>query len=309
MPFVILSGYFTWNESVQIAIISILYAGVAGIQCLLLGKNRINEINILLFIQSFFPFAGSGYCVYSTITGEKALQVYIVSLFLAGLFPIFFGLYSLRKEFSSHSGEIYSVSYLFKKGIISQLSNIIQQLNYRYSFYIAGAFIVPSGLLGEYTVAVSLTEALWTGGRTLATVLTGLSTENENYAEKKVIRFSILSVVFSLLGSILLYILPTKFYIQMLGENYVNVKEYINYLLPATIIFSSQFGISSYFAGLGKFNPANQASVISFIFLLFLCPVLTEKYGLIGTASATTLCYLISSCIFYYYFLKRNTHV
>ena len=69
-------------------------------------------------------------------------------------------------------------------GVQSQLSNLIQLLNYRLDSYLVLFFVNTSGV-GLYAVAVSLSEGMWFIANSVAIVLlTNLTAGDEDYAAR-----------------------------------------------------------------------------------------------------------------------------
>ncbi|MEE1252777.1 MAG: hypothetical protein UHK52_06760, partial [Bacteroidales bacterium] len=177
--FVLKSGVF---YSIICIIIAILAALSEINQFLLLGKQKITQANTLKFLYPLISF--SFILVLWLFDRFTKVEDFILAMFIAYFISLFYGLFALKDEYKnikllSKKELTSSFKNLFSLGVTKQTGYIAQSMNYRLCFYILG-FYCGERLVGIYSNAVSLSEAVMLFGSSLALVQYSSLSNNDN---------------------------------------------------------------------------------------------------------------------------------
>lgn len=271
----------------------ILLGWVTQVQNVLIGLNRLSNANnlntyqtigVLLLIAVAFVFPDARYpWVYglSSVVTFAALAIYGHRQLLPGNF--------------NWTGPI-DWKLLWMEGWKSQLSNLVQLVNYRMSFYFL-AWYVSESSVGLFSVAVALGEAVWLAGRSFATVILarmspGLSAIESHGLVKRGIVFTAMA---SLVGLCCLMLVPEVWWQSLFTRDVRGLAHIIMLLSPGIFALSLQMPISHYFAAKGKFLVNARAACFgcfpALVLHIYLVPV---WYG-VGAATATSIGYILSA--------------
>ena len=192
----ILVSLFFPNICVFIAVL----AAISEInQFLLLGKQKISKANILKLI---YPLVSFSYILILWLLNRfDSVEDFITAMLIAYIVSFFYGIFALRDEYKnlkliSKQELTSSFKTLFSLGVTKQIGYIAQSMNYRLCFYILG-FYCGETLVGIYSNAVSLSEAVMLFGSSLALVQYSSLSNNENDSSSK--QFSDCKFIFHLL--------------------------------------------------------------------------------------------------------------
>jgi len=170
--------------------------------------------------------------------------------------------------------------------------------------------LIDKALVGEYAIAIAISEAIWIIGRSMGLVQLGENVTDHQSIEikkKKAMKLCWLSTIISAGAVAVLYAIPQEWIQYLVGEKYLYTHQMFSYLIPSTIIFSFQFNLSSFFAAENQYQISNKASIVSLLVLLVAALMLIGEMGYIGAAIATALAYLSSTLYFYYSFTKYKS--
>lgn len=192
----------------------------------------------------------------------------------------------------------------FRYGFYIQTANTFQLLNYRLSYFILDAYAGRSAL-GQYTASIQLSEALLIPGRSIATVQYARisAKQNDSYAQRITFLFMKLSFLITLVGTLILLLLPTPFYQFILGDEFDQVKLLILCMALGLIALSAEIILSHYFSGTGRQQINSISAGIGLATTLAGCFLLIPEYGAIGAAVTTALSY---GSMFFFLFVMMN---
>ena len=130
-----------------------------------------------------------------------------------------------------------SLKNILNYGFNNELSSLLQFLNYRLSYFFI-AEIINLKSLGIFSVAVAVAEATWIISKSMSAILyseiLNSTTSSKNIA--LTIKFAIQNFGFSLILSVLLFLIPNSLFIFVFGESFADVKTITLYLIPGIII-------------------------------------------------------------------------
>lgn len=303
----ILVSLFFPNICVLIAVL----AAISEInQFLLLGKQKISQANILKLI---YPLVSFSYILILWLLNRfDSVEDFITAMLIAYIVSFFYGIFALRDEYKnikliSKQELTSSFKTLFSLGVTKQIGYIAQSMNYRLCFYILG-FYCGETLVGIYSNAVSLSEAVMLFGSSLALVQYSSLSNNEDDSSSKQFswKMSKINGIFTALALLVLCLLPSEVYSFIFGKGFEEISQAIRILSIGVLPLSIASNFTQYFYAKGNFKISTFASIIGLVITIIAGLILIPKYQLQGAALAATLSYFTTFAIEFYFFVFRK---
>ena len=303
----ILVSLFFPNICVLIAVL----AAISEInQFLLLGKQKISQANILKLI---YPLVSFSYILILWLLNRfDSVEDFITAMLIAYIVSFFYGIFALRDEYKnikliSKQELTSSFKTLFSLGVTKQIGYIAQSMNYRLCFYILG-FYCGETLVGIYSNAVSLSEAVMLFGSSLALVQYSSLSNNENDSSSKQFswKMSKINGIFTAGALLVLCLLPSEVYSFIFGKGFEEISQAIRILSIGVLPLSIASNFTQYFYAKGNFKISTFASIIGLVITIIAGLILIPKYQLQGAALAATLSYFTTFAIEFYFFVFRK---
>ncbi len=303
----ILVSLFFPNICVFIAVL----AAISEInQFLLLGKQKISQANILKLI---YPLVSFSYILILWLLNRfDSVEDFITAMLIAYLISFFYGIFALRDEYKnikliSKQELTSSFKTLFSLGVTKQIGYIAQSMNYRLCFYILG-FYCGETLVGIYSNAVSLSEAVMLFGSSLALVQYSSLSNNEDDSSSKQFswKMSKINGIFTALALLVLCLLPSEVYSFVFGKGFEEISQAIRILSIGVLPLSIASNFTQYFYAKGNFKISTFASIIGLGVTIIAGLILIPKYQLQGAALAATLSFFTTFAIEFYFFVFRK---
>lgn len=303
----ILVSLFFPNICVLIAVL----AAISEInQFLLLGKQKISQANILKLI---YPLISFSYILILWLFNRfTKVEDFITAMFIAYVVSLFYGVFVLKDEYKNikflSTKELKAdFKNLFRLGFTKQIGYIAQSMNYRLCFYILG-FYCGERLVGIYSNAVSLSEAVMLFGSSLALVQYSSLSNNENDSSSKQFswKMSKINGIFTALALLVLCLLPSEVYSFVFGKGFEEISQAIRILSIGVLPLSIASNFTQYFYAKGNFKISTFASIIGLVITIIAGLILIPKYQLQGAALTATLSYFTTFSIEFYFFVFRK---
>ena len=303
----ILVSLFFPNICVLIAVL----AAISEInQFLLLGKQKISQANILKLI---YPLVSFSYILILWLFNRfTSVEDFITAMLIAYIVSFFYGIFALRDEYKnlkliSKQELTSSFKTLFSLGVTKQIGYIAQSMNYRLCFYILG-FYCGETLVGIYSNAVSLSEAVMLFGSSLALVQYSSLSNNEDDSSSKQFswKMSKINGIFTALALLVLCLLPQSVYSFIFGNGFEEISSAIRILSIGVLPLSIASNFTQYFYAKGNFKISTFASIIGLVITIIAGLILIPKYQLQGAALTATLSYFTTFAIEFYFFVFRK---
>ncbi len=300
--------FLTIENSFFIALSSMLYAmGWIHIY-LLIGMEKIKQQNIVVLSFSVTLFFGLCY-LYFYLNLSKSIY-YIYLYVLAAVVQWLIGVYFLIKYHADFSKSIRTNNLtraLLKDGTYVQSGNLIQQLNYRIGDFVLDATFGKAAV-GLYGLAVQLAEGVWTIARSASLVQYARLSNMVDLVRSRKITFQLAKgvVLFTILGFIVLLLLPTSLYSKVFGDELIGVRSVLLWLSPVFSIYSAGFIYSHYFSSQGQFKFNTLVSFVGLLVILIAAPLLIPRFGIPGAVVAHSASYL-ASLVGFIYLLKHRS--
>lgn len=303
----ILVSLFFPNICVFIAVL----AAISEInQFLLLGKQKISQANILKLI---YPLVSFSYILILWLFNRfTSVEDFITAMLIAYIVSFFYGIFALRDEYKnlkliSKQELTSSFKTLFSLGVTKQIGYIAQSMNYRLCFYILG-FYCGETLVGIYSNAVSLSEAVMLFGSSLALVQYSSLSNNEDDSSSKQFswKMSKINGIFTAGALLVLCLLPSEVYSFVFGKGFEEISQAIRILSIGVLPLSIASNFTQYFYAKGNFKISTFASIIGLVITIIAGLILIPKYQLQGAALTATLSYFTTFAIEFYFFVFRK---
>lgn len=274
-------------------LLAILLIWGQNTQYMLIGRNQIQIYNYGQLLQAVVPLMTLLIGFIFRLEGESLYNLLLFGYYLGYGLPILIALAYLPSYIEFE--KVPTFRKWIALGSVSQWSNLIQFMNYRFIFYMAG-LIGHANQLGEIAVAMALAESVWIVGRSVSLVSTGDWIVNKS-SHTNPGQMAIQTFLVSAAGSIILAIIPQEYIQWMIGKKYLQTHEILLWLTPGIALFSFQFPYAAWFASQGNYRPANRAAMLGFLAMLL-------GYAIIPAAPflfillPTLLGYLVSTATF-----------
>lgn len=256
--------------STLLVFLTCLLLGLVNINLsLILGRSFINTRNgIQLFYMLFSLFAVFiVYYVFESANVNDYFNILIFSYALGFLCSVIF-LFRIRKK--DDFEEFKWNPLLIKWGFWSQLSQVINLLNYRIMyFFIERDYDMAK--LGVFGNAMTVGDMLKISGHSLGQVqhnriITSKNLENE--ANRILPKYLALNFLLYGLQAIILILIPATFWVYLLGVDFSDLKNQIILLLPGFICMGISTSFSFHYHALSAFKKnllVNFCTLLSFL--------------------------------------------
>ena len=284
--------------------LSVLYALLSSSLMIIQGKQEIKKYNLINTLQSSILILIL--CVYLFVLKIISIESYIHTLYFAYSIPMFISLLYVLKLCDDFKlkGVGKEFIIILKTGFNAQISNFLNFLNSRISYYIIAVLYIDKSSLGIFALATSLVEAVWLVSYSIATIQYPIISSSDNYKQGAEISLSFSKITFwgSTLLILIMILIPEYIYLIIFGKGFAGIKEIILLLSPGIIVVSVSKIYWNYFSGLGKFKINNISGLIGLFCSTLSCYILIKYFGIIGAAYSTVATYIIISSYLFWAF-------
>ena len=313
LPYLMAASYLLEASQVNTLIVLTALQGLLTTsQSLLLGKEKIQQFNLLEIIKSSVLLISIIYFFWKM--NDISLVSVIYSYALSYIIPLVFSFFQILKYFKlepletiENKGDKSILSSLLKYGFEMQINIISHMINYRFCFYIIEKW-KGKDALGVFSIALSLCEVVWIIAKSISTFQYSKIVNTTDSEEQR--KLTIHSLQLSLLATIpplaILLVLPDSLFTFIFGDEFGSIRTVL-FSLSLGVIFLSIFTIiNHYFSGIGKNKPNIIGSFIGNIVIVSLSLILIPTWGNIGAGIATSATYLVILAYIVYRFMRRT---
>lgn len=283
-------------------------------QNILTGLKKIQLANYVWLIQAFLLLimllAGYYFFHYKEISYYGIC--FCTSSFLAALYS-FFSVYNNISQQPDLDKKDKPYKKMLTYGSQTQISNLIQLLNYRMGFYILEKIEgIPHeqklSYIGILSIGMQMAESLWIISRSAATV----QYAEISYAENKTLKLDItyktirVSFFITFLLLIPLLLIPDFFYAHLLGKDFNGLQKIILFLSPGILLYTIAVGISHYFSGTGIFIYNLITTLIAFVVTLAGGLFFIPDYFHYGAAAVCSVSYTVMAIGLLFIFYTKH---
>ncbi|GEM_PF-3860381 len=236
---------------------------------------------------------------------EKFFEISIGAIFTC----ICFSVYALKLNFGKL--DLIRLSSVIKRSLkyggTSQLSNLAQIVNYRYSFFLLESY-VGLAAVGVFSIMFAICEVIWLFCATVSAVVCSEVSKYNNLEKeveetKKAYKWVFIVTALLVLAAL---IVPVDVYVFILNEEFREVKHILYYMVPGVLLFAVAKVVAHYFSALGLMKYNLLSSVLGVVILIPIGLFLVPQYGVVGAAITNSISYLVTAFALFYFFKKRT---
>jgi O-antigen/teichoic acid export membrane protein len=294
-------GYF-----IPLFLISFLVSINSAIASYWLGKKDITKYNLLSLLGPSL-ILGILLLLYY-VFGKTNLDTYFRAYYLGYGVLLLLALISLARErsFTKPDFILADLEGILSYGVKNEFNYLLQFLNYRLSYYF---IVLQLGMkdLGIFSVAVSITEAVWIISRSMSAVhfANVINSEDKIQSINEASLYAKQSFLISILILAVAIAVPDKIYSIVFGEEFSGLRDLVLYLSPGIIAIAVSNLFGHYFAGRGRLNILSIKSLIGLAVTLLSLPLMLKKFQMTGACIAVDLSYICSSLYLWIMFRKE----
>ena len=287
----LLSGYLTFHNALYIGMQKIKYFNLLTV---------LQPLFLLIFMFLLYKTTNSTYYDYFYAHIFSFIVVILIASFFTGKTV---GKIKLQFDFSV-------TKQCFNYGFLNEVSNFLHYLVLRLSFYFI-PFYLGGIALGVFSVGVSISEAIWHISRSISMVQYSkiIKEGDTQNAKKGVISASFISLVFSLLGIVMLLLLPNTVLTYIFTNECAHVKQITLLMSPGILAIAFSSVYVHYFTALGKMKIVVLKSVIGAVLTAILLVILLPLWNLNGACITNSIVHFVCSAIIviaFFMITKKN---
>lgn len=227
------------------------------VQHIHMGLNRQKVVNRIMLIQNAGPLLF--FAILHWTKEDTRLTDFMIASLASQALMVFYGWIQLRKSDLPELLPKEVKKEFWTKGLWAQTGSLLQFLQYRLCLFLLLEWEGPA-LTGVVSVALALGEGLWIPARSGAQWILGKTFEQGGQMKNQVYRQSLIALLLSATGGGVMLMIPSHWYSAWLGEGYKELPMVLMLMMPAWVLFSSQFSITHFFSGLGQYGKNTMAS-------------------------------------------------
>lgn len=270
-----------------------LLQGLAGVHLgLLLGRERYGAYNSLQLLGSVLFFIA--YIILLRNQGSTVMD-YVHAAYIAhGTNAIISGILSIDRRNALGSAS-HPLVELFRQGILSQLGNGLQLLNYRMAYYLVRRF-QGDAALGLFSITTQLAEGAWLAPKSLGTVLYARVSNLADRDHQRDLTLAVFKVAVGIAAVAVLVLcsIPDAVYQFVFGPAVHGIASIVVWLTPGLLAMSASQAISHYLSGSGRVYHNVISSGIGVIVTLLVGYRAIPTMGLYGAALTASAAYSAS---------------
>jgi O-antigen/teichoic acid export membrane protein len=267
---------------------------------ILLAHERIVLYNLAILLQIVLNFIGFAFVVF--VLRSPSVQAYIFTLYLSYTLGLAFTVFHVVKIWLSTEPSNSSLGFwqvlknIMQYGLVSQLANVMQYLNYKLSYYVMNHYGGPEDV-GLYHVGITLSESVWMLSNSISLVLYAkiANLGDTPYSRDLTIKLAKFSFIATLLCIIILLLIPVSLITFIFGKDFGQVHSIMITLSPGVVVFGLSVIISHYFAGTGRYHINTLASLLGLILTVGGNFLLVPRFGYLGAGATGSISFMATA--------------
>jgi len=279
-------------------------------QMILLGKEKIESYQILLFAQSFSSLVFVG-CFY--LATDWGILAFVSGQLLSFLLTASIGFYltphiwkNMRFDLSKND-----LQQTAKLGGYAQLGNIFHLGNQRsYLYFLEGSSAEGKIFAGVFSILMYVAEALWSVVKSLSSILASRVAQTSNFTEHLALtkRYLIIGLSTTALGALCFMLVPNSWLSVFVDYDIAFLKEGFFFLIPGIIANAATVSFAHLFSGKGLHQYNFYSAVSGFSVAICLSILLIPSNNINGAclAASAAFCAQCFVQVFLYFKLKQK---
>ena len=267
-----------------------------------LGQQNIKAFNLMSVVQPFLLFVGLLFFIFSVklYTFEAYLYPLLISFSLSTVISTLLVLKKLKHD----ENKIYNLKSILLNGLAFQSGLLMYLFCNKFSYYV----LSDKASLGLFSSATVIAESVLIVANAIAPVLLSKVANQTNNTKNIALSLSLskLSFVVSLLGLLIILIVPNNFFVLILGKGFDGIKQVITLYSPGVLAMSALIPITNYLSASGKQGAILWAYFFGLLITLLMAPLIIARLGIYGAAITSNATYLTILLFMNYKLVKEN---
>jgi O-antigen/teichoic acid export membrane protein len=272
------------------------------------GTENIKWYNIINTVLPLFQviFILTGWYGFKIKTVDAYFIAYLISLIILLLLSYFKTSKLIKESFSPSTK--HTIKQTFSYGWKNELNNLLQFLNYRFSYFIILFYSNDFYSVGIFSVGIAITESIWIFSKSISiNQFAKIINSGDTSESLTLTRLSLkLSTVASAVVLGIFIVLPQSFYGFIFGAEFTSVKLILILLSPGILSMAISGIYAHYFSALGKQNILVIKSFIGSFSNIILSVLFIPLWNLKGACVAVAISYILSSLYLAIAFYKNT---
>lgn len=289
--------------------VSVLLGCITFHSSLYIGEQKIPYYNLVTLLQ---PLLLLGFMLAIRSFIEAGYYAYFYAQICSLLIVLLISRLITRHTFGkiTYTIDRTVLKSTFHFGWKIELSNFLQFLNYRLSFYFLNYYLGKASL-GVFSIGVALSEAIWVISRSISlvqysNVIRQGNTKNSRDETRSMSWYSALA---SLACLVIACCIPETVYAAIFGPEFAGVQEVIVLLSPGILAISLSNVYGNYFSAIGKTGILIFKSATGVLVTVVLSFLLIPNLEMTGACLVNSGSYLISSLILVWAFFRKKARL
>ena len=279
-------------------------------QMILLGKEKIESYQILLFTQSFSSLLFVACFYMSTDWGILAfISGQLLSFVVTATVGFFLTPHVWKKmRFDLSKNDLQQT---VKLGGYAQLGNIFHLGNQRsYLYFLENSGAEGKIFTGVFSLLMYVAEALWSVVKSLSSILASRVAQTSNFREHVALtkRYLILGISTTTLGAFCFLLFPNRWLSVFIDYDISFLKEGFFFLVPGVIANTVTVSYAHLFSGRGLHQYNFYSAITGFAVAISCSAILIPTHHINGACMSASVAF-IAQClvqIFLYFRMKKN---
>ena len=279
-------------------------------QMILLGKEKIESYQILLFTQSVSSLFFVG-CFY--FTTDWGIIAFISGQLLSFIVTASVGFYLTPHVWKKMRFDLTKndLQQTVKLGGYAQLGNIFHLGNQRsYLYFLENLGAEGKIFTGVFSILMYVAEALWSVVKSLSSILASRVAQSSNFSEHLLLtkRYLIIGVTTTVFGTLCFLIVPNSWLALFMDFDIAFIKEGFFFLIPGIVANTITVSIAHLFSGRGLHQYNFYSALTGFAVAIVCSSLLSPSGHLNGACIAASAAFLAQSLvqIFLFFRLKKK---
>ena len=279
-------------------------------QMILLGKEKIESYQILLFTQSTSSLFFVGCFYFATDWGIMAFISGQLISFIVTTSVGFFHTPQVWKKmrFDLSKNDLRQTA---KLGGYAQLGNIFHLGNQRsYLYFLENLGAEGKIFTGVFSILMYVAEALWSVVKSLSSILASRVAQSSDFSEHLALtkRYLMLGLTTTVFGILCFLVVPNNWLAPFVNFDIAFIKEGFFFLVPGIIANTITVSFAHLFSGRGLHQYNFYSAITGFVVAIFCSSLLIPTDHLNGACLAASAAFLAQSLvqIFLFFRLKKK---
>lgn len=286
--------------------IACLAATISFHSALYIGKQKIKAYNLVTILQPALTLVFTLLLYF--LVPQISFNAYFIGYLLSVLFTLVVASWITQRKVVALSWEFdrQTCKNSLQFGWKTELSNIIQFLNYRFTYYVLG-FYLGNVSVGIFSIGVTISEAIWIFSRSVSLVqYSQVLKEGDTLLARKMTRKAAwLSAAGSLVCIIGALLLPTQLYVFVFGAEFADVKTILWLLSPGVLAIAISNVYGNFFSATKHLNILVIKSLAGLVATILLSVILVPIWGIKGACVVNSISYIVSSLILFLVYCSK----